>query len=317
MLLGMLLGGGSAYAGPDVTRDALERTQELLELRLEDGRLQKKDLVPAILVSASARYQPSVDWYGTSALDALSQVLGPGGLRVCEACMAPRAWVEDGSMTYQTGPIGLDEVIRLDSQVRGSAEPARTAIWLDENAGGVSIRIIDLRNAAVLYAQNVDPTLIEQRNTARSYKLAAELERRARGDSLTQVFVDIGLRPQTHISIDWSDQFGRNNRHLAGVTLAIVDPILGLGVNYYYATPVANALVGAKVAVSLPQVLIRSLGDVGDIDSDLLDPLLTGVFVVRVPFGRSNYGALATVSTNGRLTLGISLMNISFLPVIP
>jgi len=44
---------------------------------------------------------------------------------------------------------------------------------------------------------------------------------------------------------------------------------------------------------------------------------LTGVAVVRVPFGRSNYGALLSASTNGQVGLGISLLNISLLPVIP
>ena len=39
--------------------------------------------------------------------------------------------------------------------------------------------------------------------------------------------------------------------------------------------------------------------------------------VLRVPFGRSNYGALATVSTNGAFGFGLSLMNIHFLPVLP
>ena len=38
---------------------------------------------------------------------------------------------------------------------------------------------------------------------------------------------------------------------------------------------------------------------------------------MRIPFGRSNYGALLTASTNGQVGFGISLMNISLLPVLP
>ena len=50
---------------------------------------------------------------------------------------------------------------------------------------------------------------------------------------------------------------------------------------------------------------------------DVLDPLVTVVGVARVPFGRSNYGGVVTVSTNGQVGIGISLLNISLLPVIP
>ena len=59
--------------------------------------------------------------------------------------------------------------------------------------------------------------------------------------------------------------------------------------------------------------IARGVGDTGDV----IDPIVTGVAVVRVPFGRSNYGAVLTASTNGQIALGVSLMNISPLPVLP
>jgi len=45
--------------------------------------------------------------------------------------------------------------------------------------------------------------------------------------------------------------------------------------------------------------------------------LITGVAVVRIPIATSNYGVLLMASTNGRVGVGISLMNTSLLPVIP
>ncbi|MFT7519010.1 MAG: hypothetical protein ACI9MC_001146, partial [Kiritimatiellia bacterium] len=72
---------------------------------------------------------------------------------------------------------------------------------------------------------------------------------------------------------------------------------------------------GAKVMVSLPTAMVRAIGN--DSGIDVIDPLLNGVFVVRVPIGRSNYGVLATASTNGQFTFGISLLNISVIPVLP
>jgi hypothetical protein len=58
---------------------------------------------------------------------------------------------------------------------------------------------------------------------------------------------------------------------------------------------------------------------VGDSDggADLLDPLLTGVFLVRVPISTSNYAVTLSASTNGRIGVGFSLLNFSVLPFLP
>lgn len=314
MLLSLLLGVSAALAGPADTRDALDRLEEVIELRVADGLLDPADVLPAILVSATPRYESSAAWFVTGAIDALERGLGPDGLRLCEACMAPRTRVEDGFMVLQTGPVGLDEVARLDEQTRGSAPPAKSAIWVDEYNGGVSVRIVDLRTGRVVLAQNIDPDLIETQNTQRMYTLAAELERRSRGDSLTQAFVDFALYPGQHVSMDWTDQWGARNRNLSGVTLSLVDPVVGLGACHYRSLELFNILVGGKAILSLPTALTNSITED---NVEVIDPLLTVAGVVRVPFGRSNYGGVFTVSTNGAVGIGVSLMNISLLPVIP
>lgn len=280
---------------------------------MADGLVVPEDVLPAILVSAQPHWEESQDWYATRAIEVLQHTFGTSGLRLCEACMAPRALVEDGAMVYQTGPVGLDEVVRLDDRTRGDARPARTGVWLDENRGGVSVRIVDLHTGRVLFAQNIDPTLVEHANTRRVYTLSEELERRARGDSLTQTFVDVALYPKQHISIDFTDQWGATNANLTGVTISVLDPVVGLGLSHYRRIDVGNVLIGAKGLVSLPTAIARSQGD----ESDIIDPMLTGVGVVRVPLGRTNYGVCATLSTNGVFGLGVSLLNIRLLPVLP
>ncbi|MFZ5479432.1 MAG: hypothetical protein ACOZNI_21890 [Myxococcota bacterium] len=313
MFLGLALCLGVARAESPTTRDALDRLEEVLELRVDDGRLRPEEVLPAVLVSAQPRDDAARGWYVTRVVEILERSLGAGGLRLCEACTAPRAVVEDGRMVYQAGPVGLEELARLDDASRGGAEAARTAIWVDEYLGGVSIRVVDLRTARVIFAQNVDPSLIEHKNTRRMYTLAAEQERRARGDGLTQAFVDAALYPGQHVSLDWTDQWGPTNRQFSGLTLSILDPVLGLGAVHYYCIGFLDILVGAQVVVSLPTAIVRGLGQEGEV----LDPMLTGVAVARVPFGRSNFGGVVTASTNGSVGVGISLMNISLLPVIP
>lgn len=283
-------------------------------MRVEDGRLSRDDVMPALLVSAEPRYASSEGWFTTRAIEVLQGSLGDDGLRLCEACMAPRTVVEDGHIAFQTGPVSLSEVLRLDAASRGDTPPAKTAIWLDEHRGGVSIRIVDLASSRVVFAQNVDPELTETRNTERMYTLSAELERRARGDSLTQAFVDVAVYPQQHISLDWTDQWGATNANLSGVTISLVDPVVGLGAVHYRRVRLLNILLGGKAIVSLPTAIVQSVSAEG---GDVLDPLVTVAAVVRVPFGRSNYGAVATLSSNGVFGLGISLLNVSLLPVIP
>jgi hypothetical protein len=306
---------GAAQADPATTRDSMDRLQEVLELRLDEGRLTADDVVPALLVSATPRYESSAGWFGVRAIEVLERVFGDGTLRLCEACMVPRGWADEGSLTYQAGPVSLDEVAELDARTRGDGAAAKTAIWLDEHRGGVAIRIVDLDTGRVVFAQNVDPTLNEYTNTQRTYTLAEEYERRARRNSLTQGFFDASLYPRQHLSLDWTDQWGKTNANLSGVTISLFDPVVGLGICHYRRLPLLNILVGGKGILSLPTAVVSTFNDGGN--NDVIDPLLTGVGVVRLPFGRSNYGLIATVSTNGVFGVGLSLMNFSLIPVIP
>lgn len=313
LLTAAILAVGTAQADPAATREALDRTEELLTLRKDDGLLPPKAVMPLVVVQATPRYEASAEWFPTRVLEVLEAAFGTGGIRWCTACALPRTYVEDGAMVYRTGVADLEEVVRLDDRTRGDAPPARAGVWAAETPTGVSIRIVELSTGRVLFAQNVDPDLVEHQRTAQMYSWSEEMERRARGDSLTQAFVDVGLVPGQHVSFDWTDQWGRENRNLSGVTLSAFDPILGIGAAHHRVTRLFNTSVGAKAIMSLPTAVVQSVGQ----DGEVLDPLLTVTGVVRVPFGRSNYGGLLSVSTNGEVGFGVSLLNVSFLPFIP
>ncbi|MEQ8273219.1 MAG: hypothetical protein RMA76_11550 [Deltaproteobacteria bacterium] len=311
-----------AYADRSTTQDALDRMVEVLQLRIDDGTLRKPEMTPALVVRTETRYEESKDWFPNEALNRLIEVLGAKDLRLCEACMTPRVFTGDGRLEHSSGPITLEEIVRLDTMARGDAEAAKTAIWVDEQATGVSVKIVELATARVLFAQNIDPMLREQENTEGLMRLSAELERRARGDSLTHAFVDLALLPSQHISFDWTDQWGEENKNFTGITISAFDPVFGVGVAYYRVFGVFHIAdipfapqFGGKVVVSLPTAIVNAVAP--DDAGDLIDPILTGVGVIRVPFGTSNYALVATLSTNARFAIGISLLNISFLPVIP
>lgn len=303
-----------AHADSATTRDALDRLEEVLEVQVGDGRLDPEEVMPAILVSAEPRYLESQDWFTVRTIEVLQAAFGNEGLRLCEACMVPRSYVAPGALTYQAGPTSLAEVARLDDNTRGSSPAAKTGIWVEELVSGVAIRIVDLNTGRVIFASNIDPYMVENARSRRNYTLSQELDRRARGDSLTHVFVDAALWPGQHLGLDFTDQWGPTNNNLSGVSLTILDPIVGIGGSYYRVLPLGNVMVGGKAVLSLPTAIVRAV-DTGDEPVDVIDPLLTAVGVVRVPFGRSNYGAVMTLSTNGQFGVGISLLNPRFIPV--
>ncbi len=72
LYLGVLLASlvaTPAFAERASTRDALDRLQEILDRRLNDGTVQKQDLLPALLVSTQVRYEESVGWFSAEAFD--------------------------------------------------------------------------------------------------------------------------------------------------------------------------------------------------------------------------------------------------------
>ncbi len=315
LLLGLsvaAMGSSFAHAQRAETSGALERVRDVLEPIVEDGLLT--GVSPIIVVSARPAFESTRAWFPTAAVVALGDAVGRANLRACEACMNPRATLRDGVFVYADGTMSVPEIVAVDTDMRGAAAPAMAAAWLDETDGGVALRIISLTTGRILVAENLDGALRARTRTARTFRVTDDLERRLRGESLTHVAIDLGLLPNQHASLDVLDQFGDRNLDLAGVSASVVDPVIGVGAAYYRVIPEAfNLTLGAKALVSLPTAVGNALGAEGA----LINPLLTGVLVVRWPIPNSGFGILATASTNGVFSLGVSLLNVNFLPVLP
>ncbi|MBL8937411.1 MAG: hypothetical protein JNM69_22815 [Archangium sp.] len=311
----VLLSSLPAMAQREATRGALARLEESLPRRLNDGVLSLKDLTPAIVVSTQPAFEQTRAWYPAAAITSLARVLGAGSLRACEACMAQRLTVEDGRMEQVATSLSVQDLVRLDELTRGASARAVSAIWLDETMEGVAVRIVDLRNGRILIAENVDQNLASVAATRTTTTQAEELERRIAGKSLTHAFADFGLLPQQHIALEWHEQWGPDNANLSGFAVSIVDPLIGLGVSYFRVIPPAfNLMVGGKFFVSVPNAIINALNP--DNPQSLLgDNTFTGVFSLRLPLFKTNYALFASVSTNGRVSVGISLLNVSLLPL--
>lgn len=306
-----------AWASADRSREALDRVEETLTMELENGGLDIKALAPIMVVSVMPANEASSKWYPNAALSVLMRVFGGGSVRVCEACMSTRVYSIQGRLEHNSTGLDVVELKALDEQIRGTSDAAQTAVWLDETASGVSVRVVDLRNSRILVARNFDAGLKETARTLKLFNYSKEIERRARGDSLMHSFLDVRFINSGGISIDIVEQWGAQNRHLSGLSLSFLDPFLGLGGSYFYVMPEALKLTfGVRVMVSIPTAIGSALvGSLGNFNG--LEPLLSATFVARLPIAQSNWAVLASGSTNGTIGLGVSLMNVSFFPFLP
>lgn len=299
------------------TRGALSRLEEFAPRRLNDGVVAMKDLTPVLVVSTQPAFEQTRAWFPSAVLSSLSRIFGVGGLRACEACMAQRLLVEDGRLEQFSTSLSVADLVRLDEVTRGTSPQAVTAIWVDETLEGVAVRLVDLRTGRILLAENVDQHLASQATSRETVTLADELERRSRGQALTHTFVDLGIWPQQHISFDWLEQWGPDNCNLSGFSASVFDPVAGLGVSYFRVIPIAlNLMVGAKFLMSVPNVLIAAFSN-NSSTSLLGDQPFNAALQLRLPLFRTNYALFASVSTNGRVAVGISLLNFTLLPVLP
>lgn len=309
----LLLSSTTVFAQRAATTDAIDRLGEVLQPAIEDGSLQ--GVSPIIVVGARPAFESTQAWFPTAAVVALADAFGRANLRACEACMQPRVNAADGRLEYTSVAISLEEIVAIDTNTRGASSPARAAAWLDETDGGVSVRIVSLSTGQILFAQNLDGTLREVKQTQATFNFADDVQRRLRGESLTHVFMDaqfLGSGP--HVSMDIVDQFGDRNLDMAGLTLSVFDPIVGVGGCYHRIIPEAwNLSIGAQLIASVPTAAGNALG----FDGNVIDNLLTAVLVVRWPIPQTSYAILGTASTNGNVGIGITLMNFSFLPVLP
>ncbi len=316
LLLALLLTPCAALAQRDTTRQALDRLEETLAVRVESGGLSTQELLPILVVSSAPAYEETRAWYPTAALATLVRVFGAAGLRACEACTAPRTWSGEGRLEQTSGTPDAQELIRMDELSRVSSAPARTALWLDETPQGVSLRVVSLRNSQVLIAENFDPSLKERARTTENVRLAQELDRRSRALSLTHPMVDLTIYPGQHLSLEWAEQWGDSNANLAGFAVSFFDPVLGVGASYHRILPMFfDVTVGAQVLLSVPTAIVKAVSP--ESSGNLFDPLVTGVLMIRVPLFKSNYAVLLAASTRGSVGVGISLLNFSVLPFLP
>ena len=306
----------NAFAMRESTQESLERFEEILRLRQDEGTLNEKEFLPIIVVSASPGFQESEKSFTSGVLAVLGKIFPQSGIRYCVECQRPRIHSADGILESQSGVISLEEVRKFDERIKGDSPPARAGVWLDETPEGISVRFIDLNSGRVIYADNITPQLIWSKRSSKNFSVSRSLLMRQRGDSINHSMIDMGLFPTPHFSLSWAEQWGESNRNLTGLSLSLFTPVLGIGANYYRVFPeMLNIAFGGKVLMSVPTALVASFTK--GKTPDLFDPLVTFTGEMRIPIWTTDYCGFAFVASSGKVGLGFCALNISILPVLP
>lgn len=312
-----------ASAGRLAVQRSLGHMEERLNGLVEAGGLrQQVPVLVASILSASPEYK---DWFFAHALRSLVDVFGPENIRVCHACMGTDVNQTPGQLEWRSTAWDASELSAADQKLRKQGEPAKIAMYIAEDRQVVSVRVVSLANATVLFASNFDPTLNELRRSETFRRHHIELKNRENRAGHMHLQWDGILYPNQHLALDVLDQFGNSNEHLAGLSMSLLTPLAGIGFAYHYVFQEAwNISLGTKVLFALPNVVLNALTDE---PVELVDPVLNTIFIVRVPIPETHFAVSGMIATGTdafpfptkfpTLGLGVTLLNPSLIPVLP
>ncbi len=319
-----LLGAAPALAQRATTLGALARAREAIVEAQRDGRVPTDVVV--LVASVRPAFIETQASFPAAATAVAIDAFGARQVRGCDACMNPRLVQGNGGLRYETGELSLADLVGLDAAARGRGPAARLALWLDETPAGVALRIVDLADGSVLLARHLEPGLDTLVRSTRHVSVTEDVRRRLRGDSLTHVHWNLGLYPGQHLGLELLDQFGPQRQDMAGLSLSLVNPVLGIGGAYQHVfTEAWNVAVGAKVIVGIPGLVLQTLNNETGANIDatgLIGGPLTAMATAQLPIFDTNYAVFAFAGLHLPLFvpsagIGISLLNVHVLPILP
>jgi hypothetical protein len=302
----LLAGAHSAYALlPQTARD-LRVMEDRLGFEMGELRGGAQAVTPILVASPEPYWQESRADFAESAHAALARVFsGSGDLIPCAECGRARVYVSaDARTVVQTGEISLSDLARL--RERPGFAQAKSLLTLRETPSGIAIRLLALEDGRVLYEGLADGTQTLA-DAEPPLRLAREMERRKRGESLTYVHIDAGIYPNALVQIKWLEQWGNRNQHLSGLAISAFNPNGALGATYLYMLP-----------------FFHRRATLGGIAYYRLDSMFNGgadggafAFQGSLNYAFSGaYGAFIAAGSNGVVSIGLSLQNPVLIPFL-
>lgn len=300
------------------TQGDLRVLQDRLLYEFGSERERRKDrdpnvtITPVLIAPPSPYWQESKDDFQAAVMETLSHVFtNPGDMIVCSQCSESRVYMSgDHRSVMQNGEISLSDLARLRQYPAYAA--AKSLLIIRETPSGVSVRVIAVDDGRILYAGLADSTRTLA-DAEPPMRLARELDRRQRGEALNYINIDLGVYPTALVQLKFLEQWGSRNQHMSGFALSAYNPNGALGINYSYMLPFwERRLVAAATGFyKLESMFQQKSGQ----DENGNSAAIVGQLMVTYAISGS-YGAFITGNTDGKFSVGVTLMNPILFPFL-
>jgi hypothetical protein len=299
-----------AFAVFQQTAADLAVLEDTLRFKFGDDTQARRDVLPMLLTTPRHLWKESRDDFAATVIATFGRVFTESGTIInCPDCDTWRLNVRDNNqIMINNGELSLSELGAL-KQTPAYAN-AKSIAFVKETASGIEFKLIALNDGKLIYQSLSDST--KDLNTVKPYlNYAAERERRLRGESLSYVFVNFGVYPNGLFQLEFIEQWGARNQHLSGLGISLFNPVFALGGVYHYIFPGRPRLnFSGAIYYPLANAIASAVSDNSDFSDSLV---LQGS--VQYMFSNS-YAAFATLGTEGGLSIGLTMFNPLFLPIL-
>ena len=306
----LLLFTNSSFAMLGQTSSDLAILEDTLRVRIEDENGLKSALFPMLLATPLHLWTESKNDFAAGVTKVLTTVAGAGDAIInCVDCDTWRLNVTgNNQLQINNGEVSLTELSHL-RKIPKYGE-AHSMALVRETASGVEMKVISIEDGRILFYALADSS--KDLNAVTPYlNYARERDRRLNGESLSYVFINMGLYPSGLFQLEFVEQWGDRNQHISGIALSLFNPEFALGLVYHYMIPSIKRLhVSGTLYYPLQNALADSVSDEGQQTDSFV-----GQGMVQYAFGNS-YALFASVNSKGKLSLGFNFYNPLFLPFV-
>jgi len=313
-----LMIGSQAQALFGRTAQDLRALQDRLQYEFGGSRDRRADRDPNVVVTPILVAPPYAYWedskedFAPQVMETLSHVFtNPGDMISCSQCFENRMYMAGDQRTVtQTGELSLTDLARLRQNPAYAA--AKSVLIIRESPSGIAVRLIAAEDGRILYAGMVDSTK-NLSDAEPPLRLARELDRRMRGESLTYINFDIGFYPNALLQLKFLEQWGSRNQHMSGFVISGFNPNGALGVNYTYMLPFLGRRMtaGGTVFYKLENMFKAKT----DTQDNTTNSDIVGQLTINYAFSGA-YGMFISTNSDGLVSIGVSLMNPVLFPFL-
>ncbi|MGE0173753.1 MAG: hypothetical protein AB7T49_13230 [Oligoflexales bacterium] len=303
-----ILASGNAWALLAQTTEDLAVLEENLTYRIEQDPSLREAMVPMLVTGPEHLWKESRSDFAASVFQMLSNVFQEkGSIIPCQECDTWRTYVgKDKKLRIFNGPLSVQELGEL--RQHPSYGGAKSLVMVRETAFGVELKAVRIDDGKILYQFLADSS--KTLNKAKPWHhLTAEKDRRMAGESLSYVFIHMGIYPKPIIQTEFVEQWGIRNQHITGVGISLLNPTLALGLVYHYIFPSMKRFhISGAAYFPLQEALARSE------DSDLTSSF---VFQAMAQYNFANsYAVFASINSQGTFSMGFSFYNPMLMPFL-